>query len=96
MFTHIVFYRLTDNSAENKEKAKGVLLGMKGKIELLKHIEVGIDVLHSERSYDLALFTRFDSMEDFKAYKAHPVHKEVSGFMHSVFFTSASVDYISD
>lgn len=93
MFTHIVFYRLIDNSEENKEKVKGILLSMEGKVEQLKAIEVGIDVLHSERSYDLALITRFDSMDDFKAYKAHPVHTEVSKFMHSVFSVSASVDY---
>lgn len=94
MFTHIVFYKLTDASQSSIEKARDVLLGMKGKIDLIKHIEVGIDVLHSERSYHLTLFTKFESLEDFKLYKSHAIHKEVSSYMHSVMETSSSVDYI--
>ncbi|MDP3105948.1 MAG: Dabb family protein [Candidatus Methanoperedens sp.] len=50
-------------------------------------------MLHSERSYDLALVTKFDSMEDMKAYQAHPVHVEVLKYMTSVRESSVTVDY---
>jgi hypothetical protein len=93
ILTHIVLYRLEDNSAASIEKVREVFMGMQGKIEQLKHIEVGIDVMHSERSYDLCLVTKFDSLEDLKAYKAHPLHIEVSKFIHSVWKSSASVDF---
>lgn len=93
MLTHIVFYKLQDNSLKNIEKVRDVFLSMRGKIEQLKHIEVGIDVVHSERSYDLALITKFDSLDDLKGYKENPIHVEVSKYIHSVWKASASIDY---
>lgn len=94
MLTHIVLFKLKDD--RNSQKARDVLLGMKGKIPQLRHLETGIDVLHSERSYDLALVTKFDSLDDMKAYQAHPVHVEVSKYMISVRKSSVTVDYESD
>ncbi len=47
MLTHIVLFKLKDR--RNSQKARDVLLGMKGKIPQLRHLEAGIDVLHSER-----------------------------------------------
>jgi heme-degrading monooxygenase HmoA len=93
MLTHIVMFKLLDRSSESAQKAREVLMGMEGKISFLRHIEVGIDVLRSERSYDLALVTKFDSLADMQAYQAHPVHKEVQKYMHSVRETSVAVDY---
>jgi hypothetical protein len=93
MITHIVFFKLKDT--RNAKKASEVLLGLKGKILQLRHLEVGIDILHSDRSYDLALVTKFDSLEDMKAYQTHPVHEEVSNYMASVRESSVTVDYQS-
>ncbi len=91
MITHIVLFKLIDR--RNAQKARDVLVGMKGMIPQLRNIEAGIDVLHSERSYDLALVTKFDSMEDLKAYQSHPVHVEVLKYMTSVRESSVTVDY---
>jgi len=93
MITHIVLFKLIDR--RDAQKARDVMVGMKGKIPQLRHLEVGVDVLHSERSYDLALVTKFDSMEDLKAYQAHPVHVEVQKYMTSVRESSVTVDYES-
>lgn len=93
MLTHIVFYRLRDKSKESLDRLKAVFMSMRGKIEQLRSIEVGIDVLHSQRSYDLALVTKFDSLEAFQAYKTHPEHVKISKYVHSVWEESASVDY---
>ncbi len=68
---------------------------MEGKIEVLKSIEVGIDVLHSERSYDIALITKFESMEALEVYQVHPVHKKVIEHMAQVREASVSVDFES-
>ena len=95
MITHVVLFKLKDSSQNNIEKARGVLLGMRGKIPLLRHLEVGMDVLHSERSFDIALITRFDSMEDLKAYQVHPIHLEVAKYINSVKEVSIVVDYES-
>ncbi|MFA4957316.1 MAG: Dabb family protein [Candidatus Methanoperedens sp.] len=95
MITHVVFFKLKDACQKSVEKARDVLLGMKGKIPLLRHLEVGMDVLHSERSYDIVLITRFDSMDDLKAYQIHPVHLEVAKYINSVKEASIAVDYES-
>lgn len=94
MLTHIVLFKLKDR--RDSQKARDVLLGMKGRIPHLRHIEAGIDVLHSERSYDLSLVTKFDSLKDMKAYQAHPVHVEVLKYITSVRDSSVTVDYESD
>ncbi len=93
MMTHIVLFKLKDRSPGSIKKAKDILSGMKGKIPQLRHLEIGVDVLHSERSYDLALVTKFDSLEELKNYQAHPVHVEVARYMNSVKESSISVDY---
>lgn len=95
MITHIVFFKLKDNSAESVERTAQVLRDMEGKIDELKHIEVGIDVLHSERSYDIALITKFESMAALDAYQVHPIHKKVIEHMTQVREASVSVDFES-
>lgn len=96
MITHVVLFKLKDRSPQSIEKARDLLTGMNGKIPFLRYLEVGIDVLHSERSYDIALITRFDSMDDLAAYQAHPVHVKVSEYIMSAKESSIVVDFKSD
>ena len=95
MITHIVLFKLKDRSTGNIEQARDVLSGMKGKIIQMRYLEVGIDILHSERSYDIALITKFDTPKDMEAYQNHPVHAEVLKYMTSVRESSITVDYES-
>lgn len=95
MITHIVFFKLKDNSSEQVEVTAQVLRDMEGQIEQLKYIEVGVDIIHSARSYDIALITKFDSMADLDAYQVHPVHKQVIEHMNNVRESSVAVDYES-
>jgi hypothetical protein len=95
MITHIVFFKLKDRSPENIRRTREVLAGMEGKIPQLRSLEVGIDVMRSERSYDLALVARFDSLEDLRAYNDHPVHQEVLQYIATVKDISLAVDYES-
>ncbi|MCZ7399105.1 MAG: Dabb family protein [Candidatus Methanoperedens sp.] len=96
MITHIVFFKLKYRSQQSVGKARDVLLGMKGKIPQLRHLEVGVDVLHSQRSFDIALVTKFDSLEELEKYQKHPVHVEVAKYMTSVRKYSVAVDYESE
>lgn len=95
MITHIVCFKLKDNSEESVARTAAVLRNMEGKIEELKYIEVGVDVLHSERSYDIVLLTKFESMAALDMYQAHPVHKEVIAHMMEAREASVSVDFES-
>ncbi len=95
MLKHIVCFKLKDNSLANCEKAKEVLLSMQGNVELLRDIRVGIDILHSERSYDLILEVVLDDEQALEAYQQHPYHVQVvKKHMHAVRETSVAVDYI--
>ncbi len=96
MVTHIVFFKLKDRSAAGIAQAKEMLLSMDGKIDLLRHLEVGTDVIRSERSYDLALVTKFDSLADLQAYQVHPYHAgEVLPYMKGAAESVIAVDYES-
>ena len=94
MITHIVLFKLVDPSAENLEATRNKLLSMDGRIELLRHLEVGVDLIRSERSYDIALTTRFDTLEDLQAYQIHPYHAgDVVPHMKAVCSSVVAVDY---
>ncbi|WP_338552055.1 Dabb family protein [Paenibacillus sp. KS-LC4] len=95
MITHIVLFKLKDNSAESVETTAQVLRNMEGKIDELKSITVGLDVLHSERSYDIGLITTFESLDALAAYQIHPVHKKVIEHMTQVREASVSIDFES-
>lgn len=96
MVTHIVLFKLADPTAENIAATRNKLLSMDGRIDLLRHIEVGVDMIRSERSYDIALTTRFDSLDDLKSYQAHPYHAgDVIPHMKSVCSSIVAVDYES-
>ena len=94
MVTHIVLFKLSDPTVENLSATRDKLLSMQGKIDQLRHLEAGIDVIRSERSYDIALVTKFDSLQDLQEYQVHPYHAgEVIPHMKSVCSSIVAVDY---
>ena len=96
MITHIVFIKLADRNEETTQKIQNALLGMQGQVPQLRHLEVGVDILHSARSYDIALVTKFDSLEDLQDYQNHPVHVKVKEQIVEAAEAVAVVDYESD
>lgn len=96
VFRHIVLYRLKDPAEESKQALKEKFLTLKGNVPQVKEIEVGTDLLKSQRSYDVALVITFDRKEDLAEYKAHPFHVGVSEYVHSVIEASVSCDFEVD
>lgn len=96
MVTHIVMFKLSEPTAENLSATRDKLLSMQGKIAQLRYLEAGIDVIRSERSYDIALITKFDSLQELQEYQVHPYHAgEVVPHMKSVCSSIVAVDYES-
>lgn len=92
MIKHIVCFKL--NEGESAEKAKEVLLSMKGNVPLLRDIEVGIDELHSPRSYDVILTVLLDDMQALDDYQVDEYHVNVvKKHMHAVTKQSVAIDY---
>ncbi len=92
MIKHVVCFKL--NEGENPEKAKEVLMSMKGKVPMLREIEVGVDVLHSERSFDVYLSVVLDDMNALEEYQNDKYHCEVvKAYMHKVRKSSVAIDF---
>ena len=80
------------NEGESPEKAKEVLLSMQGNVPMLKGIEVGVDCLHSARSYDVILSVVLEDMKALEEYQKDTYHVGVvKKHMHAVTKSSVSV-----
>ena len=92
MIKHIVCFKLKDG--ESKEKAKEVLLSMKGTVPLLRGIEVGIDELRSDRSFDVILEVLLADFSALERYQKDEYHcNVVKKHMHAVAEKSISLDF---
>jgi len=93
MIKHIVFFKLQDNSPQNKEAIKKCIMSMQGKIDYLRHLEVGVNFSTEERAFDLALVSEFDTKEDLARYAIDPIHIEIVNFLKSINTLTKVVDY---
>lgn len=94
MTKHIVMWKIkNENKAENALKIKNGLEGLKGKIDGLYDIEVGINTNPSDMSFDVVLYSVFENQSALDAYQSNPLHLEVAGFVRSVAEERHVVDY---
>lgn len=97
MVKHVLFVKLKDNSPESCRELKDMFLSMKGRVEAIRDIQVGVDYLHSDRSYDVVLELLVDSPEALEAYQRDPYHTGViKPFVAERRSASAAVDYMLD
>lgn len=95
MLVHIVMFQFKEeNKAENLARVKAMLEALPAQIDTLKSMEVGIDISHSERSFDLSLISVFDDQAGLDVYVPHPAHQEVVRIIKEVTLLSKVVDYI--
>ena len=94
MLRHIVCFKLKDNGTEMCNKTREILLSMEGNVPMLKGIEVGVDKLHSARSYDIILQVTLEDMDALDAYQNDEYHcSVVKKHMHAVSEASIAIDY---
>ena len=93
MVKHIVFFKLPDNSEANKQAVKDRIMSMQGKLDFVKHLEVGLNFSPEERAFDVALISDFETKEDLQTYATHPIHVEVVNFIKSLNAVSKVADY---
>ena len=92
MFKHIVCFKL--KQGKKKKKAADVLRSMVGNVPSALKIEVGEDVLHSDRSYDIILQVTLQNRDALDVYQNDPYHcSVVKKYMHAVRESSVAVDY---
>jgi hypothetical protein len=93
MVTHIVLFKMVHANKEIIEEARKALEALGGKIPQLRHFEVGVNIVYSYRSYDLALVAKFDSLEDLQVYQNDPNFVEVVKYLQGVRQSVVTVDY---
>ena len=91
MVKHIVCMKFKEkaDAAIAKEKLEALM----GKVPTLRSLEVGLDFMQSARAYDLVLIATYDDRAGLDAYTAHPEHKKVQAYIHSVREAVVSVDF---
>jgi hypothetical protein len=93
MIRHVVFFKLRNRDADNVKKVVEVLKSLGKKIDLVKSLEVGIDIMKLDRSYDIVFISSFLNREDLQKYQDHEAHIPVKKYMGEVSQSIISVDY---
>ena len=98
MIKHLVMWKLKDfaggaTKTVNALKMKELLESLKNKISMIKDIEVGINVINTDASADVVLYSEFKNMDDLNAYQKHPEHEKVVSFIKEVVVERRVVDY---
>ena len=91
MVTHIVLVKLKDQA--DRDETIRRLRSLDGNVDVLRSLQVGGDVLRSERSYDVALIATFDSLDDLGTYNTDPFHQEVITYIRGVAERVHTVDF---
>lgn len=96
MVKHIVFWKLKEQAdgrskAENAQLIKEKLEALKGQVDGLINIEVGINFV--DGNYDVALYSELATREALDAYQNHPKHQAILPFVRGVVEDRKAVDY---
>ncbi|MFI5323286.1 MAG: Dabb family protein [Thermodesulfobacteriota bacterium] len=100
MIKHIVMWRLKDTAAgaskeQNARKLKESLEALRGVIEEIVTLEVGINFNSSPAAFDVVLYSEFRSGNGLEAYQKHPEHLKIVNFVGEIRSDRAVVDYES-
>lgn len=97
MVKHIVLFKLKDEIPAEEKQA--VMIGFKeaiealpAKISVIRKVEVGLNMNPGE-SWNIALYSEFDTLEDVKFYATHPDHVAAGKIIAEAKESRACVDY---
>ncbi len=93
MIAHVVMLKFKPENPEAAEETKTRLEALPPLIEQIKKYEIGINIIESERAYDLAIYSQFESLEELTTYNEHPEHQAVLGYIRTVITSVVAVDY---
>ena len=77
MFRHAVLWKMKNGSNSGEDVIKERLYALLPLIPQVRKMEIFKDVKHTPASYDLMLYTEFDSESDYLIYADHPEHVKV-------------------
>ena len=95
MITHLVTFKLNDESPGEAARCKALLDGLVGLVPSLRSMTVGVNIVESPRAHSLALIATFDDLEGLDAYQVHPAHQEVAAELRASSSAIVAVDFES-
>jgi quinol monooxygenase YgiN len=98
MLVHIVMWKLKDHSegagkAANAAKMKELLNACANIVPGMLRFEVGVAQPGLEATYDVVLYSEFESKEALDAYQQHPQHAALKPFMTAIREARQCMDY---
>ena len=89
MIKHMVMWNLQKKAkgrtaAENAKIIMERLKALNGRIPGMKMLEVGMDFSRSPMSFDMGLYSEFESRKALDDYQEHPEHAAVRDFIFEV------------
>ncbi|MDX9883815.1 MAG: Dabb family protein [Prolixibacteraceae bacterium] len=98
MVNHVVLFKLKEYGSDQEKSTaiseiKIALLGLKGKIDELKYIEVGTNYQLIAKSFDICLIAHFESIKGLDTYRVHPDHLKVAELIGNHAVDRAAVDF---
>jgi hypothetical protein len=93
MVKHVLCNKLKDSSRAEKERIRDLFLSMRGKVAEIVDMEVGIDYLESERSYDVVLITTHKDRQALEAYRKNPEHQKIAVQIQAARAAAVAVDF---
>lgn len=97
MVKHIVLFKLKEEVPAAEKLAvmnrfKEAIEALPAKIPFIRRIEVGLNINPGE-TWNIALYSEFDTLDDVKAYAVHPDHQAAGKLLAEVKESRACVDY---
>ena len=94
MLRHFVFIKYTQGTSDaHIHEFLRMARALPASIPTLRDLEVGRDVLHGARSWDVLLAMRFNSLEELREYQVHPAHQALMAFNYPQVADVGSVDF---
>lgn len=96
MLTHLVVWKYRADIRESiREQHRSQLRSLSNIVPGIESLSVGLDTLHSPRSYDTGLVALFRDRSVLDAYTVHADHVKVVEFGRSITEAMAKVDFES-
>lgn len=98
MIKRMVMWKLKDShEGMNKDELiaefRRVIEGLKSAVAEIKTMELGKSFSELPITYDVALYSEFDSKEDYEVFLKHPEHLKVGKFIRQIRTDVALVEY---
>ena len=94
MIKHVVFFKFKPEiSGDERRSVLDELRALPDKIDAIRELEVGEDIMRTARSWDAVLIGIYDDLDALQRYQRHDDHVPIAMKMQRLCDAIASVDF---